>query len=57
MSNEELVKKMQEERERAYRTYREAELNEEETKLVLIAGILEGMDIMIDLIEDYIKEE
>lgn len=52
---QELLKKMQETRERAYRAYMEAELTADEAGLAHTAGILEGMDIMITLVKENMK--
>ena len=57
MSTKELLKKMQEERDSAYRVYREAELTEDEKGLAHIDGIIEGMDIMINLVKEATKDE
>jgi hypothetical protein len=47
-----LIEKLEEEREIAYRAYREAELTADEKSLAHISGIVEGMDIIINLIKE-----
>lgn len=52
MRIEELLEKMQKKKELMYKVYREAELTESEMELAHIDGILEGMDIMINLVKE-----
>jgi hypothetical protein len=52
---EELLKKMQEIREQAYKAWREAEQTAEEESLAYASGIVEGMDIMITLVKETMK--
>lgn len=52
---QELLKKMQEERESAYRVYREAELTEDEKGLAYVDGVLDGINRMIKLVEESIE--
>lgn len=49
---QELLKQIQEAREQAYRAYMEAELTADEAGLAHTEGILEGMDIMINLVQE-----
>lgn len=49
---QELLKKMQEDRESAYRVYREAELTEDEKGLAYADGVLDGINRMIKLVEE-----
>ena len=56
MSTKELSKKMQEERDRAYRAYREAELTADAKGLSYFDGVLSGMDIIIKLVKEAIEE-
>lgn len=56
MSTKELFEKMQKERDRAYRVYREAELTEDEKGLYYLDGVLSGMDIIIKLVKDHTEE-
>ena len=51
---EELLKKMQEERDSAYRVYREAELTEIDSSLAYTEGVLSGINRMIKLVEEHI---
>lgn len=53
---QELLKKMQEKRDSAYRVYREAELIENEAGLAHAEGVLDGMDIMINLVKERMEE-
>lgn len=53
---QELLKKMQEERERAYRVYREAELTADERTLAYDEGVLDGIYRMIKLVKETIEE-
>lgn len=53
---QELLKKMQEERDRAYRAYREAELTEDEKGLYYLDGVLSGMDLIIKLVKEATKD-
>ena len=52
---QELLKKMQEDREIAYKVYREAELTEDEAGLAYADGVLSGIDRMIKIVQEYIK--
>ena len=54
---EELLKQLQERKERAYRTYRELELTGGEIDLAYTGGLLDGMQIIIDIVKEYIKED
>ena len=54
---ENLLKKMQEKRDSAYRVYREAELTENEAGLAHAEGVLDGMDIMINLVKEALEHD
>ena len=51
----ELLKQMQESREQAYRTYREAEITEEATGLAYAEGLIDGIEQMITLVKEKMK--
>ena len=53
---QELLRNMQEKRDSAYRVYREAELTENEEGLAHADGVLDGMDIMINLVKERMEE-
>lgn len=53
---QELLKKMQDRRDAYYRAYREAELTENEAGLAHAEGVLDGMDIMINLVKERMEE-
>jgi hypothetical protein len=53
---QELLRNMQEKRDSAYRVYREAELTENEAGLAHSEGVLDGMDIMINLVKERMEE-
>lgn len=50
---QELLLEIQELRERAYRVYKEAELTESEKGLANAEGILSGIDMVIELVNNY----
>lgn len=52
---QELLKKMWEIRRSAYGAYREAELTAEEKGLAHASGVLEGIDIMIELVKERVE--
>ena len=56
MNNKELLKKMQEERDSAYRVFREAELTEDEKYLAYVDGVLSGINRMIDIVQKSLEE-
>lgn len=51
-----LLNQMKAERERAYKAYMSAELEEEEKHLAYFDGVLSGMDIIINLVEKSIED-
>ena len=53
---QELLKKMQEDRDTAYRVYREVELTADEAGLAHASGVLEGIDRMINLVKENMEE-
>ena len=53
---QELLTQMRELRDRAYKEHREAELTENGTYLAYLSGVLTGMDRMVDLAKEFIKE-
>ena len=53
---QELLKKMQEDRDTAYRVYREAELTADEARLAHASGVLDGIDRMIKLVKEHLEE-
>lgn len=54
---ENLLKKMQDRRDTAYRVYREAELTENEVGLAHADGVLDGMDSMINLVKEALEHD
>ena len=54
---ENLLKKMQDRRDASYRAYREAELTEDEAGLAHAEGVLDGMDIMINLVKEALEHD
>jgi len=54
---QELLKQMQESREIAYRSYREAELAEDEGGVAFASGVVEGIDRMINLVKEFTGNE
>ena len=50
---QDLLTEIQELRETAYRSYKEAELTEDEKGLAYAEGILSGIDMVIDLVNNY----
>lgn len=52
---EEILKLMQERKRTAYNAYREAELTED--NLSYSFGILDGMDMMIDLVKEFMNND
>ncbi len=49
---EELLKKMLERKELAYKSYMSSELTEDEIGVAYAEGVLDGMQLIIDLIVD-----
>ena len=54
---QELLKKMQEERDSAYRVYREAELTADEKTLAHAEGVLDGIYRMIKLVKETVNTD
>ena len=54
---EELLDKMLELRESAYKVYREGELTGTETSVAYADGVLEGIDMMMNLVKDQLEEK
>jgi hypothetical protein len=50
---QELLKQMQESRETAYRSYRWAELTEDEGGVAFASGVVAGIDRMINLVKEF----
>ena len=53
---QELLRNMQEKRDSAYRVYREAEITENEAVLSHADGVLDGIDMMIELVKERMEE-